>query len=324
MKVIDLHCDTIMALFNDRSKNLLSNDLHLDLMKMKQGDYLLQCFAMFVPLNKVDDPFDTCLRMIDLYYEELKKNEDLIRPVYSYKDIEENIKDGVMSALLTVEEGGVVKGKLEYLRTLYRLGVRLITLNWNYVNGIGHPNILINEEGSYDFKTCNTKDGLTDFGIEMVRMMNELGMIIDVSHLSDKGFYDVAKYSKGPFIASHSNARSVCNHCRNLSDDMIKIISSRGGLIGINYCAAFLKENEEENSRIEDIIKHIKHIVKIGGIECVALGSDFDGIGGNLEIKDASYIQNLRNRLLEIGFSYNDIEKIFYQNALRLFKEVLK
>lgn len=324
MKVIDLHCDTIMALYHNKEEALLSNDLHVDLYKMEKGDYLLQCFAVFVPLKKVDDPFDACLKMIDVYYSELEKNQDYIKPVYSYSDIMQNMKDNKMSSLLTIEEGGVVKGNIEYLRILYRLGVRLITLNWNYVNGIGHPNLIIKDDGKYDFKSCNKTDGLTLFGIEMVKEMERLGMIIDVSHLSDAGFYDVVKHTSGPFIASHSNARSVCNHCRNLSDDMIKIIASRNGLIGINFCASFLKEGEEVYSTIDDIVKHIKHIVKVGGIDVVGLGSDFDGIGGKLEIRDASYMQNLKIRLLNEGFSYDDVEKIFYKNALRLFKDILK
>ena len=161
----------------------------------------------------------------------------------------------------------------------------------------------------------------------MVKEMNRLGIIIDVSHLSDAGFYDVLKYTTGPFVASHSNARAVCNHCRNLTDDMIRELAKRGGVTGINYAADFLREvpeGEKNFSYISDMVKHIKHIVEVGGIDCVGLGSDFDGIEQNLEMKDASYLPQLADALRAEGFSEEDIEKIFYKNVLRVFKEVCK
>lgn len=326
-----MHCDTIMKLCIDRNKgiesNLRNNDFHISIEKMNKGDYLAQCFAMFVPFN-VENPFETCIQMIDRYYEEMDKNKDLILPAYSYDDIIKNKEKGKMSGILTIEEGGVTKCNLSYLRTFYRLGVRMITLTWNFVNGVGYPNFIRPNDGSRpDFKNPNTKDGLTEYGISMIKEMNKLGIIIDVSHLSDAGFYDVLKYSTAPFVASHSNARSICNHCRNLTDDMIRKLSLRGGVMGINFAADFLNEVEEGKdnfSKIEYIVKHVKHIVKIGGIDCVGLGTDFDGIEKDLEIKDASFMPLLRNALLNEGFNEEEIDKIFYKNVLRVFKEVLK
>lgn len=331
MNIIDMHCDTIMKLCIAEKKNENSNlreniNNHIDLIKMKDGDYLAQCFAMFVPF-KVENPFEMCMQMIDKYYQEIEKNKDIILPAYSYKDIIENKKNGKMSSILTIEEGGVTKCNLSYLRLFYKLGVRMITLTWNYENGIGFPNFKYKENDKPDFKTPNIKDGLTPFGKEMVKEMNKLGIIIDVSHLSDAGFYDVLENTKGPFVASHSNARSVCNHVRNLTDDMIKRLSSRGGVMGINYAADFLHdedENGEHFSKIEYIVKHIKHIVSIGGINCVGLGSDFDGIEKELELKDASFLPKLKDALEKEGFNEEEIDKIFYKNVLRVFKEVLK
>ena len=330
MKTIDMHCDTIMKLCIDEQKgiesNLRNNEYHIDLEKMKKGEYLAQCFAMFVPFT-VDNPFETCMDMIARYYKEIEQNKDLIAPAYNYQDILENKKNGKMSSILTIEEGGVTKCKLSYLRLFHRLGVRMITLTWNYANGIGHPNFTFVKGVTPDFKSPNTKDGLTPFGIEMVKEMNRLGIIIDVSHLSDAGFYDVLKHTKGPFVASHSNARSVCNHARNLTDDMIRKLSLRGGVMGINFCADFLNgknENVPNFSKVSYIVEHIKHIVKVGGIECVALGSDFDGIEKDLEVKDASFMPMLKKALLDEGFSNEDIDKIFYKNFLRVFKEVVK
>ena len=333
MKVIDMHCDTIGGMFIERQKgrpeqHIAKNDMNIDLEKMRQGDYMAQCFAMFVPYS-VENPFETCMGMIDRFYEEMDAHQDVIGIAKNYDDLVKNQKEGKMSAILTIEEGGVTKGNLAYLRDFYRLGVRMITLNWNFVNGVGHPNFTMPEDKSQkpDFKTPNTKDGLTPYGIEMVKEMNRLGIIIDVSHLSDAGFYDVLKYTTGPFVASHSNARAVCPHVRNLTDDMIRELAKRGGVTGINYCADFLreaKEGEKNFSYIADMVKHIQHIVEVGGIDCVGLGSDFDGIEQNLEMKDASYLPQLAQALKDAGFSEEDIEKIFYKNVLRVFKEVTK
>ena len=330
MKVIDMHCDTIggMYMWNKKETHIDKNEMNIDLDKMEKGDYMAQCFAMFVPFN-VENPFETCMGMIDRFYTEMEAHSDRIAIARNYADIVKNNEEGKMSAILTIEEGGVTKCNLAYLRDFYRLGVRMITLTWNFENGIGFPNFKRSEDRSIkpDFKNPNTKDGLTPFGIEMVKEMNRLGIIIDVSHLSDAGFYDVLKYTTGPFVASHSNARAVCNHCRNLTDDMIRELAKRGGVTGINYAADFLREapeGEKNFSYIADMVKHIKHIAEVGGIDCVGLGSDFDGIEQNLEMKDASYLPQLADALRAEGFSEEDIEKVFYKNVLRVFKEVCK
>lgn len=330
MKVLDMHCDTIVQLLKQQKEgidgNLYHNNLHVDLKKMKKGDYILQNFAIFTHLKK-NDPIIHVQESIDLYYNELEKNKDSIRPIYGYQDIIDNDKNGYLSAMLTLEEGAVVQENLAMLRNYYRLGVRMITLTWNFKNGIGHPNVESHEGMKFEeLSTVNENDGLTPFGIEYVKEMERLGILIDVSHLSDAGFYDVLKHTTKPFVASHSNARSVCNVGRNMSDDMIRLLSKRGGVMGINYCGDFLLESEKGNapSRVQEIIAHIKHIISIGGIDCVGIGGDFDGIDSNLELKDASYLPVLEKALLEESFTNEDIEKIFYKNVLRVYKEVLK
>lgn len=333
MKVIDMHCDTIGSMlmapkWGHPDFHLAKNEMNIDLEKMTKGDYLAQCFAMFVPFN-VENPFETCMEMIDRFYQEVEANNDKIAVARNYDDLIKNQEAGKMSAILTIEEGGVTKGNLAYLRDFHRLGVRMITLTWNFENGVGFPNFKRSDDPNQkpDFKSPNTVDGLTPYGIEMVKEMNRLGIIIDVSHLSDAGFYDVLKYTTGPFVASHSNARAVCNHCRNLTDDMIRKLAERGGVTGINYAADFLREvpdGEANFSYIADMVKHIKHIVSVGSIDCVGLGSDFDGIEQNLEMKDASYLPQLADALAKEGFSQEDIEKIFYKNVLRVFKAVAK
>ena len=155
--------------------------------------------------------------------------------------------------------------------------------------------------------------------------MEKLGMIIDVSHLSDDGIYDVYNNTKKPFIASHSNARGLCSHQRNLTDDMIRKIADRGGLIGANFYSTFLNDNYsgKDMSRIKDIVEHMKYIANVGGIDCVGIGSDFDGIDCPLEFENSSNMQLIYHEMKKSGFSENEIEKVFYKNALRLFEELL-
>ena len=172
--------------------------------------------------------------------------------------------------------------------------------------------------------TPNTEDGLTEYGIEMVKEMEKLGIIIDVSHLSDKGFYDVLENTTKPFVASHSNARSVCPVVRNMTDDMILKLAERGGVMGINYCADFVNDVEENNfAYVKDMVKHIKYIKDLAGIDCIGLGSDFDGIGSNIEMNSCDKLNLLQEALEDEGFTQEEIEKIFYKNVLRVFKEVL-
>lgn len=315
-----MHCDTITALYKSNG-DLLHNDLHNDLKKMKDGECMLQNFAIFTDISSEDSSFTK--NSIEYYYKQLDKNKDLIRPVYTYEDILNNDRNGLISSMLTLEEGSVIDGDLSNLDWYYKQGVRMITLTWNYPNGIGHPNFVYDDSEYRDrLHQINEKDGLTDFGIEYVRRMSELGIIVDVSHLSDKGFYDVLEYTDRPFVASHSNARSLCNVGRNLSDDMIRRLSDRGGVTGLNFCSAFIKDNNERYTSIEGMVEHIRYIVNVGGIDCIGLGSDFDGIHNKLEIKNASGLPRLYEALRKY-FSEEDIEKIFYKNVLRVYKEFL-
>lgn len=333
MNIIDMHCDTLSELLKLRRKGepaeLRSNRLHMDLQKMKKSGWLLQNFAMFIPLDSVEDPFLEAVEMSDLFYAEMEKNADLIRPVTSFSQIEENRREGLMSALLTVEEGAACKGDPALLRTLYRLGVRLITLTWNYPNELGWPNRNsreLNRENAPDFTHLELENGLTETGIAFVQEMERLGMIVDVSHLSDAGFYDVARTARKPFVASHSNAREVCPWCRNLSDDMIRVLAQKGGVTGLNFCPAFLDCDEKGNAApgtAVSVAKHARHIVNVGGMECLGLGSDFDGIRTHEELYDASCMHLLFDALKRENFTEDQIDQIFYKNVLRLYRETL-
>ena len=322
MKVVDMHCDTIGELWKAEKAgkpiSLRSNSLHIDLEKMQKGDYLLQNFAMFVFLGREKDPLVNVLEMIDVYNRAMAENADIIGPVLNYEDIEKNRAAGKLSGMLTIEEGAVLKGNPYVVRSLYQLGVRMLTLTWNFENEIGYPNTIVKAK-DYD---PSRHYGLKPEGIEIVREMNRVGMIVDVSHLGDDGFWDVVKYCDGPFVASHSNARAVCDHTRNMTDDMIRALADKGGVMGLNFCGDFLNPNGK--SRLEDMVRHAKHIINVGGSDILGLGTDYDGIDGDLELDHCDKMPLLAQEMERQGFSTQQIEKIFHGNVLRLYREVLK
>ncbi len=320
MNYIDLHCDTIMALMDHLDDNHLKDvPLQVNVNKLKQGNCLLQCFAMFVHLKKTSNPLERCIQMIDRFYEELNSHSEELALVLEYEDLDRNRKDGKISCLLTVEEGAVTKSDLAYLRTLHRLGVRMICLNWNFENGIGYPNFILNTNP--DFTTPNTTHGLTAYGKRMVREMNRLGMIVDVSHLSDKGFYDCIELSSKPIVASHSNARSVCHHVRNLTDEMILSLMKTGGVMGLNFCAAFLDDDEEKGKdTVPCLLRHLQYIKELAGVEVLAIGSDFDGISPDISLQDASFMPKLFEAMRLNGWTEEEIEQVAYKNFLRVLK----
>ena len=324
MKIADMHGDTIYELLTRRREGkevfLRENELHMDLQKMKKADYLLQNFALFVGLKEDVNPYEEAKAEYAVFAEELEKNNDLISQVFTYEDIVKNEKAGKISALLTIEEGEVCLGQIEKLEEFYSYGARMMALAWNFDNSL---------------TTCNTKcpppwprnysgnrTGLTETGIAFVERMEELGMIPDVSHMSDEGIEDMLMVAKKPFVASHSNARSLCNHSRNLTDDFLKRMGEKGCVIGTNFASAFLKE-DTNYSKNEWIADHILYMVNVAGIESVGFGTDFDGISCGLEIENCSNMQILAEILKNRGMSEEQIERIFYKNVLRLYKELL-
>ena len=324
MKYVDMHCDTLMSFATNREFSLEENDKMVDAKKLRNGECVAQLFAMYVPQEEeflqsgifCNDCWDYIDTLSNGLFDYINLHKDKFAYAGNYDDYCKNWEEDKISAFLTVEDGYCVNSDLANIKRLYDKGVRLISLTWNYENCFGFPN-------SSDSAAMSL--GLKPFGKEALEYMNELGIIIDVSHLSDGGFYDVADISNVPFVASHSNCREITPHQRNMTDDMIRILADKGGVAGINFCSDFLvPSGGDGESKIEYMIKHIKHFVNKGGIECVGLGSDFDGIHSKLEIKDASMMQNLFERLSFAGFSDSDIEKIAYRNALRVIKSSMK
>lgn len=309
--MIDFHCDTFLKMYIDKSE-LKTNKHHIDIEKMIKGGAMAQIFASFIHMESVDAPKKYCADMLAYGKKELLKNKDKIDIVTTYKEYESAIANKKMAAILGIEEGGALEGKMENLDYFYNEGIRLITLTWNFPNEIGFPN------ADYTHKD----KGLTPFGLELIKEMNQRGMIIDVSHLSDGGFHDCIKHSTAPIVASHSNARAVCEHTRNLTDDMLKLLANNGGITGINYLSYFL--DGTDFSKVDSMVKHIEHIKTVAGIDTLALGSDFDGIGCGLEIEDIGQMDKLKNALNAKGFSCEEIDKIFFKNGERVLRDTLK
>ena len=311
MKYIDLHCD---ALTSEGVLQVTGEKLH-------RGGCLLQCFAAYVSAR--EGRYASALALCDRF-DEMCEGEG-----YHVVRRALDIAEGAVNAMLTVEEGGAIEGDLIKLKTLYSRGVRMMTLTWNYPNEIGYPNFPDYEglkTGRVPFAVRETERGLTPFGFEAAACMQELGIMIDVSHGSDRLFFDVAHLSKTsgiPFVASHSGADAVHAISRNLTDEQIKTLADCGGVVGLDFCADFLSSDTGEEGQKRAILAHAKHILDMGGEDVLALGSDFDGIPENAYMKDAARMPEL---LLEFErmFGARITEKIVRKNAERVLLDVLK
>ena len=314
MRIIDMHCDTLIEGWRKPERSFYDGDTSINLKLLKENGSLLQFFAMYLSRNemKTMDSYDILKGIYGYYQTQMEKYSDIIKPVYSAQDVLENEKKGLLSSLLTVEDGVFIDGKIERVQEVYDMGVRLITLMWNFENSVGFP--------CSDDPEAHLK-GLKPFGIEVVEKMNELGIIIDVSHMSEGGFYDVARYSKKPFVASHSCARALCNHRRNLTDDQLKTLGNAGGIAGVNFECSFLKEGSN-CATYDQIIEHLLYMKDKAGIDAVGFGSDFDGIEDNGELVNYSGFKTLLERM-EGKFTYDEIDKICRGNALRVIKDVI-
>lgn len=308
--MIDLHCDTIMKLIDYPSNgDLYRNTWKIDIEKLQKAHSKVQDFALFINLGDTNDPYGRYEAMRNLCTSQIHHNGEHIQHVLSYQDVESVYESGKIGALMSIEEGGVLGGDLDKLKQAYQDGIRLITLTWNYPNGLGEPHC-----GDQHKK-------LTPKGVEFVEAMQDLGIIVDCSHLNDAGAEQLGDILDVPFVASHSNAREVTAHTRNLPDHLIKLIANKGGVIGLNFAQSFL--GTSPISRIEDIVNHGLYLINKGGEDVVALGTDFDGIKPDTEIKDTSEMYRLYDAFKEAGLSVEQCEKLFWKNADRLLKEIL-
>lgn len=308
--VIDSHCDTIFKIANFGIQAFHNGEFHVSLEGLRKGRVGLQFFAAIIDQKAGASCLQQGLRLIDAYYSMLNTFPDILVTITKPQDINLAKANNKIGAMLTVEGGEILEGELLNLRILYQLGVRAMTLTWNYRNEIA--------DGAME---SSSKGGLSLFGHEVVKEMNRLGMIIDVSHLSDKGFYDVLETTKSPVAATHSNAWSIHPHPRNLKDEQIQLLAENRGVIGINFYPPFLSDNE---ASLGDIIRHIEHIAALAGIDVIGFGADFDGIEERpADIKGPQHYDKIINALLQLNYSEADVKKIAFENYERLLVEIL-
>lgn len=301
--VFDLHCDTALALLNDdlrRHKRLRQNDLHIDLNRAGELPGYVQCFACFTSTLREQVPERLFERELEAIAAEIEGNRDRIRIAYSAEQILKNHAQGLMSAVLTIEGPAGFGFDPALLEDLYKIGFRITTLGWNESNPLA---------GSH-----KTGGGLTDLGRVYVEEAQRLGMIIDVSHISDEAFWDIIDMTAAPIIASHSNSRSVCNVSRNLTDDMFLAICRTGGVAGINLYADFLGNAPD----LDTVCDHVFHFLEIAPSgKHIALGGDLDGCDQlPMDFTGVQDYPKLADRLLARGLDENAVYDLFWNNAI--------
>ena len=308
-RVFDLHCDTVYQGVT-KGWGLEKNKGAVDLGKLARGAYLAQAFALWTPpmggwtyLKKLRHKFDTWMT----------DHDDRIGLSTTGREILDRDAEGRIAAVLSIEGLRPLGGDPAKIRILHEWGVRILGLTWWKSNEFA---------GSSTDPDESKRTGLTEKGREAVRLANELGMVIDVSHASDEVVRDVAELSEDPFFATHSCARALRDHDRNLSDEMLKLIASRGGVVGVNTYVGFLSDAPPGTVKRRTYVEHVMHMVGIMGVDHVAMGSDFDGAKPPMGLKHAGHMQLLAHDLIDEGLSQEDVDKIMYLNALRVFAQV--
>lgn len=304
MKAFDLHCDTI-PIIRRNGWDLVNDKCHVSIDKFAPFEHYVQCFAIAVnDRDRGQVAIDSYETKLAYWKQQAEKYSDRIFWAKSGKELETS--DKPITAILTVENACSLGGKFERVEKFKKDGVAMMGLTWNSTNEVGSG--------------INENKGLSDFGKEVVKEIERLGMLIDTSHLSDAGFEDVVALAKGPIVASHSNARAVCGQIRNVTDEQFKEIVRRGGFVGLNYFIKFICD-EPEKANFDDIYKHIEHFLSLGGEKSVALGSDFDGAALPECLSGPDKNADFYEYLLKRGLSESLVQDIFYNNAMNVFKK---
>lgn len=309
--VFDLHCDTASALAGrgGRNSSLRKNTLHIDLERARKLDGYCQCFACFTApeMEKwgYGAPTDVFCRELEVIQQEISENSDWIKTAYSPEDVEANLASGIMSAILTMEGTAGFDYDPEKLEALYKIGFRITSLGWNEKNPLTGSHV--------------TGGGLTDMGKAYVAEAQRLGMLVDVSHISDEGFWDIMDMTQAPIVATHSNSRSVCPVSRNLTDDMFRQICATGGVAGFNQCDMFVGTKPN----LQTACEHFLHFMELDPSgKHIALGGDLDGCDmlpeGFAGVQD---YPKLADALLQCGLSEQNVQDIFWNNAVGVMKK---
>jgi len=313
--VFDAHCDTLQeVLAGKRRLGERSEEGHIDLPRLREGGVTAQIFALFVsPTYVPGGAASQALRLLDVFYQELGENANQLTLATKANDIERAKVEGKVAGILSLEGAEALEGDLGVLRAFYRLGVRNIGLTWNLRNAAA--------DGVDETRSSS---GLTNFGVQLVQEMNRLGIMVDISHLSPTGVRDVLHISEAPVIASHSNAYALCSHRRNLTDEQLESIASKGGVVGVTFVPNFVTEDGNQ-ATLKRVLDQIDYMVKTMGVDHVGLGSDFDGFfNAKVQgLEDVTRLPRLTVGLVERGYSEEDVKKILGGNFLRVFREVV-
>ncbi len=315
MFVLDSHCDTPTQMLRGLDIGSGNPSGQVDISKLKAGCVDASFFALYTPADMVEkEATGHALEMLSLVYDAVNEHKEDIALAFSPKEALINKEKGLVSIMIGIENGSPIRDSLSLLRMFYRLGVRYMTLTHNADNLIADAAA----EG-------NRWHGLSPFGREVVDEMNRLGMIVDVAHVSDETFYDVIGCSKAPIVSTHSCCRALASHRRNMTDDMIRKMADKGGVIQINFYPAFLSDSYETvMPGVSVIADHIDHAVKVAGIEHVGIGTDFDGIEITPDgMENVSKLPRVFDELTIRGYSEDQIEKIAGKNFIRVFNDVI-
>jgi membrane dipeptidase len=330
MLLIDTHNDVTSRTVEGFDIGKPSPTGHTDLARLRAGNVGAQFFAAYVAAGFTNGNHSAhrTLEMIDtIRHDIIERYPNDFVLALTADDIEQAHRNGKIAALIGIEGGHAIEDSLRLLRAYYDLGVRYMTLT--HVN----TNAWADSSGDIDKTGVEHHNGLTPFGKDVVREMNRLGMMVDISHVADKTFWDALEVSSAPIFASHSSCRALANAPRNMTDEMIRALARKGGVIDINFSCGFLsqaaadaeKQNRKNVSQatLADVVAHIDHVVKIAGIDAVGLGSDFDGITcAPKGLDDVSKFPNLTRALLEKRYSEQEIRKIYGGNVLRVMRAV--
>ena len=310
MFIVDGHCDTIQVAL-DRNMDLEEGSLSFNLKQAMQKAPILQMTAAYIS-PKYEKSFQRVCDIINHFERQIKKYPEELLQVKTKEDILTVEQEKKIGCLLTIENGRAIEDKLENIEYFYKKGVKVMSITWNEDNLLGCGAL------------TKQDNGLTEYGKQYVQKLNEKKMIVDVSHSSEKTFWDTIKINERPSIATHSCCYSLCQHPRNLKDEQIKQIARNNGIVGICYCTNFLSETGIAGTK--EIAEHIAHIANLVGVDCVGLGSDFDGLDENeipTDLKNIGQIDNLVQELKKIGFQEDEIEKIMGRNWIRVIEKFM-
>jgi len=318
--LIDAHNDAPLRVIRGVDIGPRAKDGHTDLVRLREGGVDAVFFAAYVSPTYVPrrQAARQALEMIDAVRTSMVgRYPGDFTLALTASDIESAHREGKIAVLIGVEGGHAIENSHRVLRSFHALGARYMTLTH------ANTNDWADSSGDVDNPKVPHHNGLTDFGRQVIAEMNRLGMMVDISHVSDKTFWDVLEVSRTPIFASHSSCRALCNDPRNLTDEMIRALAAKGGLVQINFRAAFLTQRAAPPAGVEDVVAHIDHVVKLTGIGAVGIGSDYDGIDyAPVGLEDVSKFPNLTRALLAKGYSPEDIARIYGGNLLRLMRAV--